>query len=108
MKHIIDELYEMKDAVSYEIGEANKRIKNAGGKISTSDLDVIDKLAHSLKSIVTTCAMLEAENNGYSGNYPMRGSSYRGEYREGYSGHRGYYDRPDDMRDNMDRMNGQR
>ena len=89
MKHIIDELYEMKDAVSYEIGEANKRIKNAGGKISTSDLDVIDKLAHSLKSIVTTCAMLEAENNGYSG-------------------HRGYYDRPDDMRDNMDRMNGQR
>lgn len=109
MKHIIDELYEMKDAVSFEIGEANKRIRNAGGKISTSDLDVIDKLAHSLKSIVTTCAMLEAENNGYSGgSYPMRGNSYRGDYHDGYSGRRGYYDRPGDMREDIDRMNGQR
>ena len=109
MKHIIDELYDMKDAVAYEIGEANKRIMNAGGKISTADLDIIDKLAHSLKSIVTTCAMLEADNGGYSGNYPMHGRSYRdGERREMYGSRRGYYDRqPGDMRED-DRITGQR
>ena len=105
MKHIIDELYDLKEAVGYEIGEANKRIRNAGGKISTGDLEIIDKLAHSMKSIVTTCAMLEAEDGGYSGNYPMHGSSYRGG-RDGYS-RRGYYGRPDDMRED-DRMGGQR
>ena len=105
MKHIIDELYDLKEAVSYEIGEANKRIKNAGGKISTQDLDVIDKLTHSMKSLVTTCAMLEAEEGGYSGNHPMYGRSY-GDRREGYS--RRYYGRPEDMRDDMDRMGGQR
>ena len=109
MKHIIDELYDLKEAVSYEIGEANKRIKNAGGKISTADLDIINKLAHSMKSLVTTCAMMESEEGGYSGNYPVYGSSYRdGERRNGYSGRRGYYGRPDDMRDDMDRMTSQR
>lgn len=108
MKHIIDELYDLKEAVSYEIGEANKRIRNGGGKISVSDLDIIDKLTHAMKSIVTTCAMLESEEGGYSGNYPMYGRSYRdSERREGYSGRR-YYGRPDDMRDDMDRMGGQR
>ena len=52
--------------------------------------------------------MLESEEGGYSGNYPMYGRSYReGERRDGYSGRR-YYGRPDDMRDDMDRMGGQR
>lgn len=105
MKYIMDELYDLKDAVSYEIGEANKRIKNAGGKISTADLDIIDKLAHSMKSLVTVCAMMEADEGGYSEGYPMRGRSY-GDRREGYG--RRYYGRPDDMRDDMDRMGSQR
>ena len=106
MKYIMDELCDLKDAVSYEIGEANKRIKNAGGKISTADLDIIDKLAHSMKSLVTVCAMMEADEGGYSEGYPMRGNSYRGERREGYR--RDFYGRPADMRDGMDRMDGQR
>ena len=86
MKHIIDELYDLKEAVSYEIGEANKRIKNAGGKISTSDLDVIDKLTHSMKSLITACAMLEAEEDGYSGDYYARDDGARRGGRTGYSG----------------------
>ena len=61
MKNIIDELYEMKESLAREIGEANKRIQQAGNKISTADLDIIDKLTHSMKSVATTCAMLEAE-----------------------------------------------
>ena len=42
MKNIIDELYEMKESLAREIGEANKRIQQAGNKISTADLDIID------------------------------------------------------------------
>ena len=114
MKNLIDELYEVKEAVGYEIGEANKRIKNAGGKISTADLDVIDKLAHSMKSLVTVCAMLEAEEDGgysgdmmptYSGNYSGRGrrNGYGGERRNGYSGRMGY-SRTGDMREQLRQM----
>ena len=114
MKNLIDELYEIKEAVGYEIGEANKRIKNAGGKISTADLDVIDKLAHSMKSLVTVCAMLEAEEDGgysgdmmptYGGNYSGRGrrNNYGGERRNGYSGRMGY-SRTGDMREQLRQM----
>lgn len=114
MKNLIDELYEIKEAVGYEIGEANKRIKNAGGKISTADLDVIDKLAHSMKSLVTVCAMLEAEEDGgysgdmmptYGGNYSGRGrrNGYGGERRNGYSGRMGY-SRTGDMREQLRQM----
>ena len=102
MKNIIDELYEMKESLAREIGEANKRIQQAGNKISTADLDIIDKLTHSMKSVATTCAMLEAEEEGYSNDYMQQGQSYRGGYsgrerRDGYSGEgysgRGRYSR---------------
>ena len=101
MKNLIDQIYEMKEAVAFEIGEANKRIAQSGGKLSKEDLDIVDKLSHAMKSLVTTCAMLEAEEEGYSSDY-MPGQSYRGGYsgrerREGYSGEgysgRGRYSR---------------
>lgn len=97
MKNLIDQIYEMKEAVAYEIGEANKRIEQSGGKLSKEDLDIVDKLSHAMKSLVTTCAMLEAEEEGYSSDY-MPGQSYRGrERRDGYSGEgysgRGRYSR---------------
>ena len=111
MKNIIDELYETKEAVGYEIGEANKRIKNAGGKISTADLDVIDKLTHTMKSLVTTCAMLEAEESGYSESYPMPmgGSSYgRNDRGMSYASRRNYtrngYSRTGDTREQLRQM----
>lgn len=108
MKNIIDELYEMKEAVAFEIGEANKRIAQNGGKLSRDDLDVVDKLAHAMKSLATTCAMLEAEEKGYSGNYPMySGNSYRRYERNGYAGD-GYarrdYSRTGDMREQLRQM----
>ena len=101
MKNLIDQIYEMKEAVAFEIGEANKRIEQSGGKLSKEDLDIVDKLSHAMKSLVTTCAMLEAEEEGYSSDY-MQGQSYRGGYsgrnrRDGYSGEgyssRGRYSR---------------
>ena len=85
---VIKELYEMKETIANEIGEANKRIRQAGGKLNAGDVDIIDKLAHSMKSLATTCAMLEAEEDGYSGrNAPAYnpGITYAREGHDGYS-----------------------
>ena len=44
--------------------------------MSAGDLETVDKLAHALKSIKTTIAMMESEG-GYSGRYyPMGGMAY--------------------------------
>lgn len=86
---IIKELCELKDTIAQEIAEANQRIRQSGGDLNTADIDIIDKLAHSMKSLATTVAMLEAqEDDGYSGRY--NGGLYndgRGR-RNGYSGTR--------------------
>ena len=69
---LMKELYEAKETVGNEIGDLNKKIRNNGGKITGADVDMLDKLTHSMKSLATTCAMLEAEEEGYSGHYmPM-------------------------------------
>ena len=103
---LIKELYEAKETVGNEIGDLNKKIRNNGGKITGADVDMLDKLTHSMKSLATTCAMLEAEEEGYSGNYmPMpygysrNGNGYSGNGNgysrngNGYSGNGGGYSR---------------
>lgn len=98
---VIKELNEMKDTVAGEIAEANRRIHQNGGNLNTADIEIIDKLTHSMKSLATTCAMLEAEEDGYSNGYmpyyPGRdgmtgysrdnrtGGSYGGPYMRRYS-----------------------
>ena len=74
---IIKELREMKDTIANEIAEANQRIRKSGGDMNTADVDIIDKLTHSMKSLATTVAMLEAQEDGYSGDYPYGGMYYR-------------------------------
>ena len=98
---VIKELYEMKETVANAIGDANKRIRQDGGKLNAGDLEIIDKLSHSMKSLATTCAMLEAEDEGYSGRYaPMYNpgitySGRRGYSRDGGNGYSGNYSRND-------------
>lgn len=65
----LKELRELKETIANEIAEANKRIRQSGGDMNTADIEIIDKLTHSMKSLATTCAMLEAEDDGYSGSY---------------------------------------
>ena len=86
------ELYELCETIKEEIAEANKKIKNAGGKLSGSDVEYIDKLTHSLKSIKAVMAMMEDEGEdeysgasyarggrgGNRGGRSYRGGSYRG------------------------------
>ena len=108
------ELYELKDLVCDELKEYGKK-----GEISMGNLDVIDKLSHTLKSLETIIAMNEA-NGGNSEYYPM--GSYRGSYNDGgnYSGRSSYargrmnarrdsmgrYSRDDQMDNMVDQLRG--
>lgn len=73
----LNDLHQMCETLSRELGEANEKIRMNGGKLSGSDLEYVDKLTHALKSIKTTIAMIEAESDGsYAG----------GSYADGYGG----------------------
>ena len=71
----LNDLHEMCETLSHELGEANDKISKSGGKLSGSDLDYVDKLTHALKSIKTTIAMTEAEDGGSYAD-GMQGGSY--------------------------------
>ena len=75
--HNVEELHELCDTISHEIEDANEKIRQAGGKMSAGDVDYIDKLTHTLKSLKTTIAMIEAEG-GESGHYPMYSATLPG------------------------------
>lgn len=62
------DLYDLCEIISKEIKDATRKVTEAG-KLSAGDYDVLDKLTHTLKSIKTTIAMIEAED-GYSRGYP--------------------------------------
>lgn len=73
----LKDLHETCETLSRELGEANEKIKRAGGKMSSGDLEYLDRLTHAIKSVKTTIAMMEAEDGGESGYYmPMYGRSY--------------------------------
>lgn len=81
---MLKDLHEMCGTISKAIVQANDKIRTAGGKISSADVDYIDKLTHTMKSLKSTIAMVEAEENGddeYSERYSRDGGSYRGSYR---------------------------
>ena len=65
----LDAMYELCDTISNEIETANEKISAAGGNISMSDLEALDRLAHIMKSLKSCIAMIEAEDEGYSGTY---------------------------------------
>ena len=74
MWDLYSDLEEMCETTANEIKAANQKIRSAGGKVSPSDMDYLDKLAHLRKSIKTTMAMMDAE--GGSGAYMDNRSSY--------------------------------
>ena len=90
----LDTLYDLCETLSRELEDVNEKIRSNGGGMSAGDLELVDKLSHAMKSIKTTIAMIEAdEEGGYSnrmGNsnrmvpwyggmsYERDGRSYRG------------------------------
>lgn len=59
-----------------QISDLIRKVKNSG--MSTGDLEKLDKLTHSLKSVKGTMQMEQAEEDGYSGMYPYMGGYGRG------------------------------
>ena len=105
------DLHEMCEILSRELSDAKDKIMQAGGKLSGSDVEYIDKLTHAIKSIKTTIAMMEAEGDeGASGRmYPYYGGSYNdGSYNNGsYRGRSSYArGRMNARRDSMGRYSG--
>lgn len=82
MHEMIEDLYELCETIANEIGTANEKIKMAGGELKGSDVEYIDKLTHSLKSIKAVMAMIEDED-GYSNQGGGGGRGGRGGGRGG-------------------------
>jgi len=95
----INDLHELCETLSREIGEANEKIRAAGGKLSAGDLEYVDKLTHALKSVKATIAMMDDEE--YSGRYPYMGGSY--DMGGGNRGSYGSYARGGQRRNSMGR-----
>ena len=66
MAHWTEDLEDICDKVTEELADAKKKLDKNGGKMSAGDIDYIDKLTHTLKSIKTTLAMDEYSDD-YSG-----------------------------------------
>lgn len=101
MNKELDTLYELCETISMELESCNEKIRQANGKLSPGDIDYLDKLTHTMKSLKAVIGMLEAQDSKYSGHFwdgryyfdggnSMEGSSNRGSY-EGASG-RGSYE----------------
>lgn len=71
MEKKLETLYDLCETISRELEEANEKIRKAGGKLSAGDVDYIDKLTHAMKSLKTTIAMMESEDE--EGGYSSRG-----------------------------------
>ena len=93
------------EKLTEEISEMNKKMDKNGGKMSAGDLEALDKLTHALKSVKTTLAMEEYDDErsgDYMGGSYERGGnrgSYRGSYEQGgsYARGRGRYAKRDSM-----------
>lgn len=81
MHELYEDLTEICEMLADELNKTNEKLEKSGGQISAGDLDYIDKLTHALKSVKTTKAMMEAEDDGYS----YDDMSYRDGMRSSYN-----------------------
>lgn len=88
MHEIMDELYELCETVEKDLAKTNDKLRKAGGEMTGADMEYVDKLTHSLKSIKATMAMIEGED-GYSGEGGMSGNMGGSYARGGRGGNRG-------------------
>ncbi|MCR5092747.1 MAG: hypothetical protein K6B72_02110 [Lachnospiraceae bacterium] len=99
MKDLYNDLHGACEAMSRELGEMVDKIEQNGWKMSGSDLEMMDKLTHGIKSVKTTMAMMDAEGGSFDdGSYARGRRSYaRGRDSMGRYTSRRAYD--DGMRD---------
>lgn len=82
----IEQLHELCESVMREVEKTNEKLRMAGGELSAGDMEYLDKLTHTLKSLKTTISMMEAEDDGYSSDY---GYTYAQGGNRGRGGNRG-------------------
>lgn len=82
------------DSLDYayrDLAKVNQQIRNNGGELTPSNVEYVDRLTHTIKSLETTKAMKQAAEEDERGGYGARGD--RGGYgmtrMGGYPG--GYY-----------------
>lgn len=102
MAHYTENLEELCEIVDRSISKAIDKLRRSDGELSAGDAEYIDYLTHTLKSIKTTLAMEEYDDE-YSGRYDG-GSSYargrRGNVRRDSMGrYSGNYDHDGYMRE---------
>jgi hypothetical protein len=90
------------EKLTEEISEMNKKMDKNGGKMSAGDLEALDKLTHALKSVKTTLAMEEYDDDrsgDYMGGSYEHGGNRGGSYERGgsYARGRGRYAKRDSM-----------
>ena len=109
----MDKMEELKKVLCDELDEIAKK-----GKLTAGDLDTVDKLTHSIKSIETIMSMGGYSGENYGASYARgnRGGSYDNmSYRDGMGGgsyarrrdRRGRYSRGysrDDMREELQEL----
>ena len=105
---MIKDLHELCETIGRAINTSNEKIRTAGGKVTSADMDYVDKLTHSLKSVKAIIKMIEDEemDDGEYSGYSRNGYSrrmYRGSYADGsyndgsYARGRGRYANRDSM-----------
>ena len=109
MNDTLELLYELCDMTTNKLWMLKEKFAKNNREIPNNDVDLFDKLTHSLKSIKTTIAMMESEEEGgYSGNYHgsyNQGSSYRGSsYRNMKRNSMGRYSRTNGLHDMIDNL----
>lgn len=93
MKELYEVLEDMSEMLTKKLMEAREKAHIAGS-LSSGDIEYLDKLLHSIKSIKTTMAMIDSEDGGSFGGNSERWSnrsyrSYSDSYGDGESEARG-------------------
>ena len=76
---LYNELEQLCRVVEDEIKRVNQKLEKSGGELTGDDISYVDKLTHAMKSIKTTMAMIESEDeySNYGGYDQNGGGSYR-------------------------------
>ena len=85
MYGLYEDLKELCERISKEIADANEKLRQQDS-MNGGDIEYLDKLTHTLKSIKTTMAMMDADGGEYSRGY-RDGHGYNDGYGDGNDGY---------------------
>jgi len=81
MNDKMETLEELCETTMQELEKAAEKLRMSGGELSAGDVEYLDKLTHTLKSIKSTMAMMEDGGGSYAydgGSYARRGGNRGG------------------------------